>query len=127
MLYARNSWKDAMIEGGFDQPEAQSGCPIAFTYSQAEVRHMLRANDFLATSVTQDHICPYVVEKYVQYEYELQPWFAAMPQGMFRALEQNDLPVVLGCVAVVATTFVALNAGMEGVYRALDPRIRKSE
>jgi peptide/nickel transport system permease protein len=70
-------------------------------------------------------------------------WFAGMLAGavfvefvfgwkgmgmlMFRALEQNDLPVVLGCVAVVATTFVALNAGMEGVYRALDPRIRKSE
>ena len=29
MLYAKNSWKDAMIDGGFDQPEAQSGCPIA--------------------------------------------------------------------------------------------------
>ena len=32
MLYAKNSWKDAMIDGGFDQPEAQSGCPIATTY-----------------------------------------------------------------------------------------------
>ena len=89
MLYARDSWKDAMIEGGFDQPEAQSGCPIAFTYSQADVRHLLRANDFLATAISQDHIFPYVVEKYVRYEYELQPWFAAMPQGMFRALEQR--------------------------------------
>lgn len=50
-----------MIDAGFDQPEAQSGCPIAFTYTQAEVRHMLRANDFLATEITQDHIFPYVV------------------------------------------------------------------
>jgi 2-polyprenyl-3-methyl-5-hydroxy-6-metoxy-1,4-benzoquinol methylase len=33
MLYARHSWKDAMIEAGFDQPEAQSGCPIATTYT----------------------------------------------------------------------------------------------
>ncbi len=89
MLYARDSWKDTMIDAGFDQPEAQSGCPIAFTYSQAEVRHLLRANDFLATEITQDHIFPYVVEKYVNYEYELQPWFAAMPQGMFRALERR--------------------------------------
>lgn len=67
-------------------------------------------------------------------------WFAGMLAGavfvefvfgwkgmgmlMFRALEQNDLPTVLGCVAVVAATFVLLNAGMEGVYRMLDPRVR---
>ncbi len=89
MLYARDSWKDTMIGAGFDQPEAQSGCPIAFTYSQAEVRHMLRANDFLATEISQDHIFPYVIEKYINDEYELQPWFAAMPQPMFRALERR--------------------------------------
>jgi SAM-dependent methyltransferase len=89
MLYARNSWKDAMIEAGIDQPEAQSGCPIAFTYTQDEVRDLLAANGFAAVSISQDHIFPYVVEKYVRYEYELQPWFAAMPRDMFRALEQR--------------------------------------
>ena len=26
MLYAKNSWKDIMIEAGFDQPEAQRAC-----------------------------------------------------------------------------------------------------
>ena len=35
MLYARNSWKNIMIEAGFDQPEAQSGCPVAFTYTNS--------------------------------------------------------------------------------------------
>jgi SAM-dependent methyltransferase len=89
MLYAKDSWKDAMIESGFDQPEAQSGCPIARTYTQAEVRAMLRAADFAAVEITQDHIFPYVVEQYLRYEYELQPWFAAMPQAMFRALERR--------------------------------------
>lgn len=89
MLYAKESWKDAMIESGFDQPEAQSGCPIAHTYTQAEVRAMLRAADFAAVEITQDHIFPYVVEKYIRYDYELQPWFAAMPQAMFRALEKR--------------------------------------
>ena len=89
MLYAKDSWKDTMIEAGFDQPEAQSGCPIAHSYTQAEVRAMLRAADFSAVEITQDHIFPYVVEKYVRYEYELQPWFAAMPKRLFRALEQR--------------------------------------
>lgn len=89
MLYAKDSWKNTMIDAGFDQPEAQSGCPIAFTYTQADVRALLCANGFAAASIAQDHIFPYVIEKYVRYEYELQPWFASMPLEMFRALEKR--------------------------------------
>jgi hypothetical protein len=37
----------------------------------------------------QAHIFPYVVEKYVRYEYELQPWFKAMPRELFAALERR--------------------------------------
>jgi SAM-dependent methyltransferase len=86
MLYARNSWKDILIEAGFDQPEAQSGCPIAFTYTHDEVRALMSGYDVI--DIRQEHIFPYVVEKYIKYEYELQPWFKAMPKEMFRALEQ---------------------------------------
>ena len=87
MLYAKNSWKDIMIEAGIDQPEAQFGCPIANTYSHKEIRQIL--NDFEIISISQEHIFPYVIEKYVKYEYELQPWFKAMPKEMFRALEKR--------------------------------------
>ena len=87
MLYAKNSWKSSMIGAGFDQPEAASGCPIAQTYTQKEVTDLLR--DYALLSITQDHIFPYVVEKYIQYEYELQPWFKAMPEKMFQALEKK--------------------------------------
>lgn len=89
MLYAKDSWKDIMIEAGLDQPEAQSGCPIAFTYSQDEVRAMMKRAGFEATHVEQAHIFPYVIEKYVKYEYEPQPWFKAMPKEMFEALERR--------------------------------------
>ena len=34
MLYAKDSWKNYMIESGLDQPEAQYGCPIANTYTK---------------------------------------------------------------------------------------------
>jgi hypothetical protein len=88
MLYAKNSWKSIMIEGGFDQPEAQSGCQIAFTYTTDEVHDLLRQGSFEAVEISQDHIFPYVVEKYVHYEYEPQPWFKAMPENMFRHLER---------------------------------------
>jgi SAM-dependent methyltransferase len=88
MLYAQNSWKAIMIDAGFDQPEAQAGCPIAFTYTETGVRDLLKGC-FEPTEIRQDHIFPYVVEKYVRYEYEPQPWFKAMPEAMFRALEKR--------------------------------------
>ena len=89
MLYAKTSWKNIMIEGGFDQPEAQSGCPIAFTYTADEVGELLAQGGFEMTEVSQDHIFPYVIEKYLKYEYEPQPWFKAMPEDVFRLLERQ--------------------------------------
>jgi ubiquinone/menaquinone biosynthesis C-methylase UbiE len=88
MLYAKNSWKDIMIEAGLDQPEAQHGCPIATSYT-IEMVHDLYRGLFQVVSATQAHIFPYVVEKYVNYEYELQPWFKAMPPQIFAGLERR--------------------------------------
>jgi hypothetical protein len=84
MLYAKNSWKNIMIDAGLDQPEAQNGCPIAFTYTPEEVRNLLEG--FTVSEIKQDHIFPFVVEKYVRYEYEIAPWFSSMPMSMFSAL-----------------------------------------
>jgi SAM-dependent methyltransferase len=89
MLYARHSWKDIMIDAGLDQPEAQTGCPIAFRYTHDEVRDLLAEGGFSVTSIEQTHIFPYKIESYVKYEYELQPWFKAMPGEMFEALERR--------------------------------------
>lgn len=88
MLYARNSWKLMMIEAGFDQPEAQTGCPIATTYSR-EMVDALFAGLFEVVSAEQAHIFPFIVDKYIEHEYEVQPWFAAMPRAMFEALERR--------------------------------------
>jgi len=87
MIYAADSWKAAMIDAGLDQPEAQAGCPIAHTYTPIRARELLAGFDIL--EMRQDHIFPYVIEKYVRYEYELQPWFKCMPVEMFRALERR--------------------------------------
>jgi ubiquinone/menaquinone biosynthesis C-methylase UbiE len=89
MLYAENSWKDAMIRAGLDQPEAQTGCPIANTYTRSQVQDLLSNSDFKVESIKQDHIFPYVVEKYKNYEYVKEPWFSAMSDTMFRALEEK--------------------------------------
>ena len=42
---------------------------------------------------------------------------------MFRALEQGDLPMVMGCVGVVAALFVAVNFLVDTLHAWLDPRI----
>ena len=87
MLYAKNSWKNIMIEAGFDQPEAQHGCPFAWTFTADDVRNLLSGFNIL--EMKQAHIFPFVVEKYVKYEYEVAPWFANMPKNMFAALEKS--------------------------------------
>ncbi len=92
MLPASESWSDALGESGIQaglEPTDPPGAPAAASYSRAEARALLRANDFAATSITQDYIFPYVPEAYARGEYELQPWFAAMPPAMFRALERR--------------------------------------
>lgn len=88
MLYARHSWKAIMIAEGFDQPEAQSGCPIALTYDRNDVEELL-GGYFAIQDIRQAHIFPYVVEDYVKYRYTKQPWFEALPPDMFAALERH--------------------------------------
>lgn len=87
MLYAKNSWKNYMIESGLDQPEAQHGCPIANTYTKDEVVKLL--DGYKIISIEQDHIFPYQIEPYVRGEYIKQPWFESMPSDMFDVLEKN--------------------------------------
>ena len=87
MLYAKNSWKNYMIEAGFDQPEAQTGCPIANVYSTEQVKQLLM--DYEIISIKQDHIFPYKIKEYKNDIYIKQPWFESMSADMFKALESK--------------------------------------
>ena len=86
MLYAKDSWKNYMIEAGHDQPEAQYGCPIANTYTNDEVRELLDGFD---VTIEQYHIFPYQIEPYKRGEFVKQPWFEAMPDEIFEVLKKN--------------------------------------
>jgi SAM-dependent methyltransferase len=88
MVYAKNSWKNFMIECGLDQPEAQSGCPIAFTYTRDELKQLI-GSDMEILSLEKDHIFPYIIESYKRNEFVKQPWFDTMAPDMFRTLEKN--------------------------------------
>jgi len=86
MVYAKHSWKAAMIESGLDQPESQNGCPIASTYNQDDLQELLSGH-FEIIDMHRDHIFPYQVEPYKNFVYQREAWFQAMPDEMFAALE----------------------------------------
>lgn len=67
-------------------------------------------------------------------------WFASMLAGAFfveyifnwrgigkvtiEALEQNDLPLIMGALTLVATLFIVVNILVDVAYTVLDPRIK---
>ena len=87
LVYAKNSWKHAMIRAGLDQFEAQAGCPYAQAYTAEEIHELLVGYDIL--NIRQAHCFMYNVPKYKQGIYELEPWFAAMSEEMREAVKQN--------------------------------------
>jgi 2-polyprenyl-3-methyl-5-hydroxy-6-metoxy-1,4-benzoquinol methylase len=88
LVYAKNSWKYAMIQKGLDQFEAQAGCPYAKAYSKEEIYQLLNSRDLEVLRIRQDHNFMYNVPKYRQGEYELEPWFAVMPEEMRAAIKE---------------------------------------
>ena len=100
MVYNRRSWKVLgmiLSEGGrfsradeiiAKHSEAQTGCPITYSYTASTVQDLL-APHFKPTEIFVDHIFPYVIPKYVRYEYEKEWYFRMMPTGVFRVLEKR--------------------------------------
>jgi peptide/nickel transport system permease protein len=48
-------------------------------------------------------------------------------QQMFNAIENRDLPVVMGGVIVIGVVFVIINFILERLYRFIDPRIKAAQ
>jgi len=87
MLYSKFSTKNLMINLGLAQPEAQTGCPIANTYTKEEVVNLLSPLDVY--SISKDHIFPYKISEYRNYTYiKSFPW-SFMPNFIFRLFERN--------------------------------------
>ena len=87
MVYAKNSWKYAMIKKGLDQFEAQSDCPYADAYTSEEIEKLL-GKKFTIERLRQAHCFMYNIEKYKQGQFELEPWFEAMPELMRDAVKE---------------------------------------
>lgn len=100
MLYSRWSWKALSIvltktRGAFWRgpallrwhAEAQTGCPVAYTYSRRGIVKLL--DGFELEACWKEHIFPYRVSDYVRYRYRRQWFFRAMPKAVFRQLERR--------------------------------------
>jgi 2-polyprenyl-3-methyl-5-hydroxy-6-metoxy-1,4-benzoquinol methylase len=101
MVYNRWSWKVLWIlfaygKGRFwkldrliaEYSEAQTGCPVTYSYSLTEGRRWFEDHGFRVTDVMVDHIFPYDIAEYVQYRYKVVWYFRWMPKPLFRALER---------------------------------------
>ena len=102
MVYNRCSWKVFWIlvkygGGRFwrreelvaRHSEAQTGCPVTYTFSRAGVRSVLARNGFRVTDLRAEHIFPYRIEDYVQYRYVKAWYFRWMPSALFRWMERH--------------------------------------
>lgn len=87
MVYAKNSWKYAMIQKGLDQFEAQAGCPYAQAFSKDEIRKLLEEG-WHVERLRQDHCFMYNVDAYKEGRYELEPWFEAMSEPHRQAVRE---------------------------------------
>ncbi len=101
MVYHKYSWKVFWIlatygRGAFwrlddlvaENSEAQTGCPITYTYSRRGLRRLLEP-DFAVRKMWVDHIFPYRIPDYVQYRYVKEWYFRYLPPAVFRWLERR--------------------------------------
>lgn len=102
MVYYRWAWKVFAIlireaHGAFwrldeavaRNSEAQTGCPVTYTYTRRSIRELLERSGFVVDSLFVDHIFPYRVSDYVQYRYVKALPFRWFPHPLMRALERR--------------------------------------
>lgn len=69
--------------------EAQTGCPVTYSYSRETAADLVAAPGFRVTELFVDHIFPYRIADYTQYRYVREWYYRWMPDRLFRALEHR--------------------------------------
>jgi hypothetical protein len=100
MLYSKWSWKVLWIIAVYgkgaiwrsdelvkEYSEAQEGSPVTYYYSARGVRDVMK--EYNVVKQWKDHIFPYRIDKYVNYEYEWVWYFRMLPTSWFRWLERR--------------------------------------
>jgi SAM-dependent methyltransferase len=88
MLYAKNSYKNFLINESKYRYEAQKGCPVVYTVDDQDLKRILN-NKFKILSKKQDFIFPYKIRPYKKGKYEKIKHFKYMPEKTFEVLKKN--------------------------------------
>jgi ubiquinone/menaquinone biosynthesis C-methylase UbiE len=101
MVYYRWSWKVFWILCGYGRfrfwslpsliaafSEAQTGCPVTYTYSKRGARRWLAKHGFEVTKVQVNHIFRFRISDYVQHRYTVVWYFRWLPPTVFECLER---------------------------------------
>jgi 2-polyprenyl-3-methyl-5-hydroxy-6-metoxy-1,4-benzoquinol methylase len=68
--------------------EAQTGCPVTYTYSRRAGRRLLERHGLKVVDSFVDHVFAYRIPDYLQYRYVKKTWARLMPAPLFRAYER---------------------------------------
>src|SRR5262249_20381739 len=101
MVYHRYAWKvfSTVLREGKGQfwraseivaqnSEAETGCPVTYTYTRQSTRELVGRGGFRGTEMWLDHIFPYRVREYTQYRYVKALPFRWLPSPAMRQLEK---------------------------------------
>jgi len=100
MVYHRSSWKVfwMLLKYG-NKPgetkdeliarysEAETGCPVTYSYTTETAKDFLKGFDIIDTRI--DHIFPYSIPEYRNYQYRKVWYFRYLPHAIFRLMEQR--------------------------------------
>jgi len=100
MIYNKISWKVLWIllkygKGKFwklneliaKYSEAQTGCPVTYAYTKRSARKLLKGFEIL--EMRTEHIFPYSIPEYKNYQYKKVWYFRYLPHCIFRFMERH--------------------------------------
>ncbi len=100
MVYYRASWKVFWMQLKYGKKpgetlddliarysEAETGCPVTYSYTKETIKDFLKG--FSITDLFVDHIFPYSIPEYRNYQYKKVWYFRWLPNSIFRWMEQQ--------------------------------------
>jgi SAM-dependent methyltransferase len=87
-VYNEYSWKNCLVKSEIARFEAAAGVPCVKCFSREDISNML-SGFFHIDSIDLKGLFKYNVEKYKKGIFELEPWFAVMPEKLLQSIENH--------------------------------------
>jgi len=88
-MHTYNLWDLSKMDNTIREfAEAQTGCPVAYTYTFDEIRELL-SPWYTIQEMEKDHIFIWNVEKYINHEYEIDSAWKDVSESNFKALKKE--------------------------------------